>query len=166
MDDNLKEEIVKLYQRGLSIMKVANKLNVPRHRVYSTLKERGVEMHPPYKVTKSDPNLEKDIVDLARFDMLGARNIGRLCGVSEYRVRKVLEKHGISMRRGAVVRNRTKSKYKEIADFALRYPDVPYREIADKWGVSFQTVIRATRVFGVRRRKGPKPKDNSAQGKV
>ena len=47
---------------------------------------------------------------------------------------------------------------KRITDAILTYPDLTYRDIAQRFGVSVITVKRLARKAGVKRRRGPRPK--------
>jgi DNA invertase Pin-like site-specific DNA recombinase len=157
------EQILHLFRsdESLPVREIARRFGVSRQTVYNILKRHGVRFSGRRSTLEaSRRDLIPRILELADGGLMGVRDIADEVQTTPYFVRKVLASHGRSIPGRERVTLRTQRRYASIYRYAISNPSVPYRSIADEFGVSYQTVIRAMRRFGAYRR-GSRDRDVS-----
>jgi len=139
------EELIELYNRGLSDHAIARILNVYQSTVRRRRAKLGLPPHPQFCRFK---RLSEEQIALIRsmWTEKPAVEIAKILGVHRHTVSSWAKKLGLSMKR----RGRPSSVDPELIK-KLRMKGFTYREISEKLGVSFESVKYQCKKMGLGR---------------
>lgn len=139
--------IVMLYGQGVSRLRIAKQFGTKCGSITSILQNKGVEIRPPYK-RKLSPEQETELVRryLAKAP---TANLREVFGVTDQTIRKIIHRHGGSMRlRGGRCREFSSDEVNEMAN--LWEQGMSQTAIAQRFGSNQTTVSKVLAQRGIK----------------
>ena len=142
VSDGSDDEIVKLYQGGLSIEKIAKQIGRSSSYVKLRLKRAGV------KAKKKEMHTNRVFRIIEKYKSgVGLKKLAKEYNIGAERLRKLLVEHRVSIRQGAKWDN-TSERYQKIVE--MYKAGIPNREIMAAFGFKSDTAIyNALKYFNV-----------------
>jgi uncharacterized protein (DUF433 family) len=138
------EEIISYYQSGMTTTQLAEKYGVGKNTIYRRLKKNGVKT-PPRDKSKIKLPIE-EIISYYQSGMT-TYQLGEKYGVTFSTIRDRLKKNGVKLRPPRNMK-RIDLPVEEIISYYES--GMTLTKIADKYGVSYKTIIARLRENGVK----------------
>jgi predicted DNA-binding protein YlxM (UPF0122 family) len=133
---------------------IAKKYGVSRQRIQQIISKYGYtgKKYIPSKSYRKQLPYKDKIIEMGK-QGASIRKIAEDTGATTSFVIKILHENGIFAPGWAGRKEKTRKRYEEMYLYAKQNPDEPLHKIAQKFGVSYQTVVRALRMHGYYRMK-------------
>lgn len=164
LTDTDKQAIVQMYEQGVTVKDIAAKFDVSRQTVYNVLHKTGVTPNHYIRSMAHRIAIKEEykdtILNMYVEDDKTPGEIAAKLGIPKTSVMSVIRQSPYYATKKKTYR--AQKRYREIADAVSNDDKLTYADVADMFGVSIQTVIRAVKYAGLPRRKpGPRPGSRS-----